>query len=272
MLKKTILSIVTILAMVLLAVPANAQRKGLGKTLSKSAKDAGKAVKDAAGDMAADMTAQKVSEKIATFMDDNNTVSAEDSEYTKRLNTLVSSKYASVEGNALTYKVYENEEANIITLADGNIRVYSGMMDLLSDDELLAVIANQIGHFQNKDVRDNLMKVASEDNAGQAAGSQLEKMLSFSGEKLGSVINELLQVPYTEEQNKAADKFAFDLLKKNGNNTAGLASALNKFAELEANDAAILADEDSEEEVSVAGKYIGVNAGNADRASLIHSM
>ncbi len=215
--------------------------------------------------MAGDMAATQVSTKIATFMDNNNTVAEADSEYAKRLESLVASKYTTVDGLTLTYKVYMNEEANIIALADGNIRIYSGMMDLLTDDELLAVIANQIGHIANKDVRDNLIKVASEDNAGKAAGSQLEKMLSFAGDKLGSVINELLQVPYTEEQNIAADKFASELLSKNGSNINALISALNKFAEMEASDSA--AAESEEGEVSAGSKFIGVNSNNAQRAA-----
>ena len=264
---KKLFSVAAMVAvMFALALPANAQ---FGKALKKAGKSVTKAVGDVAGDMASDVVANKVSVKMVEFMDNNNTVAAEDSEYYKRLAGLVADKYVNVDGLSLNYKIYENPEANIITTADGSMRVYTGMMDMLTDDELLAVISTQIGHLANKDVRDALLKVASEDNATKAGSAQLEKLLSFSGDKMGTVINELLQIPYTEDQNKAADNYAYDLLTNNGKDTSSLVSALQKFAELEAADATAAESEDGE--VSAAAKYISVKGNNALRASIISS-
>jgi putative metalloprotease len=220
-----------------------------------------------AGDMAADVAANNVSLKIADWMDNNNTVADESSEYYKRLSKLVSPNYIAVDGATLNYKVYMNPEANIIGTTDGSIRVYSGLMDILTDDELLSVISVQIGHIANKDARDALLKVSSGDNATKASAAQLEKVLSFSGEKLGTIVNELMQVPYSNKENEAADKFACEFLKKNGASAQGLKSALNKFAEMEANDKKAESDESLEK--SLASKYISVNANNANRAALL---
>lgn len=250
------------------SVSANAQ---FGKALKNAGKTAAKSVGDVAGEMAADVAANKVSAKIIEFMDQNNPVVAESSEYFARLSGLVASKYVSVDDLSLTYRIYENAEANILATADGNIRIYTGMMDLLSDDELLAVIAIQIGHLANNDVRDALLKVASEDNAAKATSAQLEKLLSLSGDKLATIVNELIQVPYTDKQSKAADSYAYDLMKKNGTSTGALASVLSKFAEMEAADKLISENEEAEGEYSAAYKYIAVNNNNASRASLIAS-
>ena len=244
----------------LIAFPANAQ-------LSRTLKNVGKTVEKVAGDVAGDIAANKATAKIVAFMDQNNTISEEG---TTKLNAIVG-KYTSVDGLALNYKVYESAEANIMALADGSIRVYSATMELFNEDELLALIANQIGHIANNDVRDALLKVASEDNASDATNAQLEKMLSFSGDKLGSVINELIQIPYTDTQSKAADKFAFDLLKKNGNKTEALHSALEKLAEMEAADKAALAENELAD-VSPIAKFTKVNTNSSSRASLVASM
>ncbi|MBD8387506.1 M48 family metalloprotease [Dysgonomonas sp. BGC7] len=266
MMKKAIIATTLVAAMCIFALPANAQ---FGKGLKNLGKSVSKAAGDMVGDMAADVAANKVSEKMVEFMDNNNTVAPETSDYYKRLAGLVAKDYVSVDGVNLNYKIYENPEANIITTADGNVRIYTGMMDMLTDDELVAVIATQIGHLANKDIRDALMKVASEDNASKAGTAQLEKLLSFTGDKMGTVINELLQVPYTDDQNKKADTYAFNLLKQKGANTNALVSALSKFAELEAADK--VASESEEGEVSAASKFIGVNSNNALRASIISS-
>ncbi len=252
---------------VICAFSANAQ---FGKSLKNVGKSVAKAAGDVAGDIASDMAANKVADNIVVFMDKNNTVSADDSEYTKRLAKLVGTNYVSVDGLALNYKVYENPEINILACANGCIRVYSGMMDAFEDNELLAIIANQIGHIVNKDCRDNLVKVAKEENASAAAGAQLEKMLSFTGEKLGTVVNELIQVPYTEEQSKKADKYAVTLLKKNGIDASALVSALEKLGEFEANDK--LAESDDTIELSAASKYNKVNSNNKARSYWVESM
>ena len=264
--KKAILSTALVAALCVFAIPAQAQ---FGKNLKKIGKSVTDAAASTVGDMAADMAANKVSLKVVEWMDNNNTIAAEDTDYYKRLAGLVSAKYVNVDGTELNYKVYVNPEANILATSDGSIRIYSGMMDMLNDDELLAAISTQIGHIVNKDTRDALLKVASEDNATKATGAQLEKLLSFSGEKMGTIVNELIQVPYSEKQNEAADTFAFDLLKKNGTSTDGLYSALEKFAAMEENDQK--AEEDENVEISAASKYIMVNSNNARRASLVSS-
>ena len=258
---KKVLSVsVLMLVLGLIAVPANAQ-------LGRAIKNVGKAVEKTVGDVAGDMAASKVAAKITAFMDQNNTINEG---ATTKLNN-IAAKYTSVDGLALNYKVYESTEANILALADGSIRVYSAAMELFTEDELLALISNQIGHIANNDVRDALLKVASEDNANDAANAQLEKMLSFSGDKLGSVVNELIQIPYSDKQNIEADKYAFELLKKNGNETAALHSALEKIAAMESADKAALAENELAE-LSPVSKFAKVNTGSSSRASLVASM
>lgn len=264
MIKKSFFAMALAVAMCLFASPAQAQFKNLGKSLGKAAKDAGKAAQTMATDMALETGANKVSDKLVEFLDENNTVAADDSEYTKRLKTILGDKFTDVEGKALTVKVYESDEANILTLNNGNIRIYSGMMDLLSDDEVKALVALQAGHINSGNIRENLLKAVSDDeNAGDAAGAQIEKMLSFSGDKLGSIANELIQVPYTEEQNKEADKFAKGFLTKNGGTTEAYTEMINKFQDLGQID---LEDEELDEEsestiqATSASKFLKANS------------
>ena len=46
----------------------------------------------------------------------------------------------------LNYKVYEVVDINAFACGDGSIRVFSALMDLMDDDELMAVIGHEIGH------------------------------------------------------------------------------------------------------------------------------
>ncbi|MFV0553615.1 MAG: M48 family metalloprotease [Mangrovibacterium sp.] len=259
--KKSFLLAAAIVAIVCsLAAPAQAQ-------FSKTLKNAGKSVGKAAESAGTDIAVRKVSVKLIEFMDKNNTVLSEENSYAKRLARL-SADFQSVKGTAINYKVYESEEANIIAIADGSIRVYSGMMDLFSsDEELQSILLIQVGHLMNNDVHEALLDVASEDNAAQAGSAQLEKMLSFSGDKLGSVVNELLQVPYSFDQSTKADTYAYNLLIDNGKSSEGLFLALATLADLEKADKQV--EESEEGEFSAAVKYTRVNSDNGDRVELL---
>lgn len=242
--------------------PASAQFKKLGKGLGKVAKDAGKAVTDAAGDMAEDMAANKVSDKVISFLDANNTVADANSEYAKRLDGIISN-FATGESKTLNYGVYLSNEANVISLNNGSIRLYSGMMDILSDDDLKALIATQIGYIETGATRSNLMKAASGDNAADATASQLEKMLSMTGDNLGTIVNELLQVPYTTAQNTAAEDFAKKYLKSKKISTSILSDLDSKLSSFRAID---LDDEDLDDEdtnvikAQMLSKFLNVTA------------
>jgi putative metalloprotease len=240
-----------------------------GKTLKNIGKSVTNTVGSVAGELALDATINTLSANIVVWLDNNNTVAADDSPYTIRLASIVGENYVTIDGLALNYKVYENSEFNILALPDGYIRVYSGLLDALeNDDEILALIATQIGHIVNKDASGNLLKIANKDQASNATAAQLEKLLSLSGEKLGTFVNELIQIPYTEEQNEAADKYAVTLLKKNGKAADALVSILTKLGDLEAADAEAVQSEDINAEISPAYKYNRVSANNTHRASL----
>jgi putative metalloprotease len=264
--KKNLL-IVTVL-MFAVGFNANAQ---FGKALKKVGKTVEKAaavvVDSPLGDLAQDLTLNTLSDNIVLWMDNHNVVLPDDSPYTVRLASIVAENYVEVDGTGFYYKVYENPEVNIIACADGCIRVYSGLMDAFTDDEVLGIITNQIGHIVNKDARNALVKVTKKDQAGNAASAQLDKMLA--GEGVGTIVNELLQVPYNDEQNRAADRFAVSLLKKNGKDASGLVSALTKLAELETADTEAAESGDTFVEYSPAVKFNKVNSNNAARVAAI---
>jgi len=51
-----------------------------------------------------------------------------------------------VNGQPLNFKVYQSKEVNAFAMPDGSIRIYSGLMDKMNDNELAFVIGHEIGH------------------------------------------------------------------------------------------------------------------------------
>ena len=112
------------------------------------------------------------------WMDEQNPVSDPGSAYSKRLDSLMK-KVGEVEGLKLNYKVYEVVDINAFACGDGSIRVFSALMDLMDDDELMAVIGHEIGHVVHTDSKDamkNAYLAAAAKSAAGAAGGVLEKL------------------------------------------------------------------------------------------------
>jgi putative metalloprotease len=84
-----------------------------------------------------------------TQLDAQSKVLPETNAYTKRLRSLTKGLTA-VDGIPLNFKVFQEDQVNAFACADGSVRVYTGIMDVMSDNELLGVIGHEIGHVAMK--------------------------------------------------------------------------------------------------------------------------
>ena len=71
------------------------------------------------------------------WMDKNNKVCEENSPYTERLKKLTEG-LGDADGIPLNFKVYHVTDVNAFACADGSVRVFSALMDIMSDEELLS--------------------------------------------------------------------------------------------------------------------------------------
>lgn len=93
--------------------------------------------------------AQYVKEYI-DWMDAHNQVCDEASPYTVRLKKLTEG-LTDADGIPLNFKVYYVIDVNAFACADGSIRVFSSLMDIMTDEELLGVIGHEVGHIAHRD-------------------------------------------------------------------------------------------------------------------------
>ena len=94
----------------------------------------------------------RLSKEAVDWMDENNPVADETTEYGARLKKLT--EHIQVDGLPLNFKVYDVIDVNAFACGDGSIRVFSSLMDLMTDDELMAIIGHEIGHVVHTDVKD----------------------------------------------------------------------------------------------------------------------
>jgi len=88
--------------------------------------------------------------------DSKNRLAGPGDAYGNRLKKLVGDRYDS-DGYVFDFKVYLSSEVNAFAMADGTIRIYSGLMDMMKDEELLFVVGHEMGHVTKKHIRKKIM-------------------------------------------------------------------------------------------------------------------
>lgn len=143
-----------------------------GKLL-EAGKDVAKAVTLSDKDIA------QLSREAVEWMDANNPIADETTEYGARLKRLTEG-ITEINGLPLNFKVYHVVDVNAFACGDGSIRVFSALMDLMDDDEQMAIIGHEIGHVVHADVKHAMknayLSSAARNAAGAAEGSTLAKL------------------------------------------------------------------------------------------------
>ena len=187
--------------------------------------------KGVAGFMFTDEDAAKLSKEAVDKMDKENPVALAKDPYTVRLNK-VFGKHANENGLILNFKVYKLKDINAFATADGSVRVFTGLMDAMDDNELLAVIGHEIGHVANHDSRDAMKAAYKKEALIEAAGSQSEKIAAVSESTLGKIGNAMIDSKHSRKQESDADLYSYDFMKRNGYNVNAVESAFTILAKM----------------------------------------
>jgi putative metalloprotease len=204
---------------------------GANAQINLGEKAMGALQKGVAGFTFSDADAAVLSKTAVDKMDAENVVAAATDPYTIRLNR-VFGKYTKGEGYTLNYKVYKIKEVNAFATADGSVRVYSGLMDIMDDNELLAVIGHEIGHVANHDSRDAIKSAYKKEALIGVAASQSDKIAAITDSQLAKIGSAMIDSKHSRKQESEADLYAYDFLKKNGYNVNAEESAFRILAKM----------------------------------------
>lgn len=189
------------------------------------------------------VTDGQVKQYVRQFVQQNDQQSQlapSDSPYTVRLSEIVSG-ITEVDGTPLNFKVYITKDINAFACADGSVRVYSGLMDVMNDDEVLGVIGHEIGHVAHHDTK-NAMKAALRTSAFRNALGSVDGVVGqLSKSQLGTLGESIINNKYSQKQESNADDYAYTFLKNHGKNPLVLAMAFKKLKALESSSMSSLA-------------------------------
>jgi putative metalloprotease len=142
-------------------------------------------------------------------------------------------KYRKYDGLALNFKAYERKQINANASADGSVRVYTGLMDMMSDDELMFVIGHEIGHVKHGHSAKQMRSALAVSGARKAVVASDRGMTStLADSQLGGLMESVLNAQHSQAQETESDDYGLQFLKKNGLNRKAAESSLRKLAKL----------------------------------------
>ena len=173
--------------------------------------------------------AKKLSKEGVDWMDKNNKVAGSKDPYTVRLNKLFD-KHKNQDGLPLNYKVYLVTDINAFACADGSVRVFSSLMDIMTDAELLAIIGHEIGHVKNEDTKDDIKSAYLNAALMEGASSASGTVQKLNDSQLGEFANSFLDASHSKKQESQADTYSYDFMKKYGYDVVAAYTAFKKFS------------------------------------------
>ncbi|GAB7548398.1 metalloprotease LoiP [Cupriavidus ulmosensis] len=173
-----------------------------------------------------------MSDQSCAELDKTNKIAAANSTYSKRL-TKIMSGLQSGDLPSVNAKVYLTKDVNAWAMANGCVRVYSGLMDMMTDDEVRGVVGHELGHVALGHTK-NKMQVAYAAMAARGAlAAAGGTVAALSASQLGEMGEQLINAQFSQTQESAADDYSFDVLTKNKASTRGLVTAFQKLAKLD---------------------------------------
>lgn len=220
--------IFTMLLFVGITVTVNAQIKIGGKKINvdkviQAGTDAAKAITLSDADII------NLCQEYMVWMDANNPVASPESEYGKRLEKMVGHINRTETGMKVNFAVYEVTDVNAFACGDGSIRICAGLMNYMTDDEVMAVIGHEIGHLVNTDTKDAMKNAYLRSAAKNAVGAVSSTAEKLGDSELGALAEAFAGAQFSQKQEFGADDYAFKFCLENNVDPYAMAKALNKL-------------------------------------------
>jgi putative metalloprotease len=173
----------------------------------------------------------EIAAHAARESDRKHTLASADSPQALRLQRLVG---RDLREGALAFNVavYVSPEVNAFAMADGTIRVYSGLMELLEDGELQFVVGHEMGHVEKEHIRKKIRLAYAASAVRKGIASQSGAAGDMAGSLVGGLAEALLNAQFSQLEEKEADDAGLAFLKRQAGDPGDAVSALRKIAGL----------------------------------------
>ncbi|MEN8141112.1 MAG: M48 family metallopeptidase [Thermodesulfobacteriota bacterium] len=163
--------------------------------------------------------------------DEKNQVAPPENPYARRLEKLVG-QHQREENTTFNFKVYLSPTVNAFAMADGTIRVYSGLMDMMDDGELRFVIGHEMGHVVEQHIKKKLMLAYAGRAVRKGVASQQNVAGDIARSSLGGLAEALVNAQFSQQEERQADDYGLSFLQQKRYQPEKAISALEKLATL----------------------------------------
>jgi putative metalloprotease len=172
-----------------------------------------------------DAELQTASKEMMVQMDAQNPVASKTDKYGRRLTDLTRN-LANEDGLSLNFDVYLVNDVNAFATPDGSIRVFAGLMDMMSDDELRFILGHEIGHVK----LGHSLKRARASYLTSAAAKVAAQRLN--AQQLADLGSKFVNAQYSQNNEFEADAYGVEFMKRRNFNPAAAESAMRKMTEM----------------------------------------
>ena len=155
------------------------------------------------------------SREAAEEMDHLNKVGSASNKYAKRLSRLTSG-LENYDGLELNFKVYLVTDINAFAMPDGTVRVFSSLMDIMEDDELMSIIGHEIGHVKFKHSYDQMRTAMVSQNTMSLLGQSGGNVGVVVNSELGQLAYRFVNARYSQSDELESDAFSVTFLRQQG--------------------------------------------------------
>ena len=164
--------------------------------------------------------------QACAFKDQTTLVAPEGSAHAARLARLTGHLEAE-DGLKLEFKAYMVDELNAWAMANGCVRVYSGLLDALTDDEVLSVIGHEIGHVRLGHTKAKMRTALLARGIRESAFDSGAGVIA-AGE-LGNLAEGVVNAQFSQKEERAADDYGFDFLLRHSYDPSAMVSMFRKL-------------------------------------------
>src|SRR3989338_1735185 len=125
---------------------------------------------------------------------------------------------------------------NPFAMANGTIRVYSGLMDKFTDDEVRYVIGHEIGHVKAGHTKARIQTALRTSALSNAVASSNGKAGAIASSQLGDLFEKVVRAQHSHSNEREADDYAMGFMKAKRYQPAACVTALEKLAAMSGGD------------------------------------
>ena len=171
---------------------------------------------------------RKTAEESCAAYDGLNKIAPAGNKYATRLAQLTRG-LDNEDGMSLNFKAYLVSDVNAFAMANGCVRVFAGLMDVATDDEIRAVIGHEIGHVKLGHSKSKMKTAILTRAARQGAAATGGRAGQLAESELGGVAEDVINAQFSQKEESAADAYGYKFMIKHKYDPNAMISLFGKL-------------------------------------------